>query len=183
MNEPLTDSDIMRCFDNKLNLFTYSDIHKFNSIDELLGRYKRCIVLFLNKENYGHWTCLFLNKERGQEVLHFFNSYGDLGKKEFDGYPDSFLKYINKSFRDKSNQNYPYLTELMINSPYELEYNDIQYQKLSDDIKTCGYWCVFRLQYASMNDEEFERFIKSNCKNWKMSPDKFIVTIYEKSKH
>ncbi len=177
MNHPLSDKDILRYLGDKVNLITYSDVHNYDNIDQLLGRYRRCLILFLNKENYGHWTCLFTNKENGKETLHFFNSYGNLGKKDYDGYPDSFLKYIPKKFRDKSDQNYPYLTDLIVKSVYPVEYNDYQFQKLDDNVKTCGYWCLARLMYSNMTDKQFENFIKDNCKNLKISQDELVVNI------
>lgn len=177
MAHPLSDKEMIHYLGNKVNIFTYTDIHKIDDVNKMLGRYGRCLILFLNKENYGHWTCLFLNKEKGQDTLHFFNSYGDLKKNNFDGYPDSFLKYINKTFRNKSAQDYPYLSDLLINSSYPLEYNPYQFQKLHKDVVTCGYWCLCRLMYSNLTDDEFKNFIDENCRYLRLSPDDLVVNI------
>lgn len=169
-DKALSDSEISNLLEGKVNILTYPDLHKYNTIDELLGRYERCIILFCYKPNYGHWTTLFIG---GDGKLHFFNSYGDLDKK-YDGYPDSFLKLIDKKYRRESKQDFTYLSTLMLRSNYELEYNDYEFQKLDDNIKTCGRWCVLRLLYSELTDNKFIDFVIENCYYNKITPDEFV---------
>lgn len=177
MNAPaLTDEEMRHLMNNKVNLVTYSKIKDYASIDELLGPYKRCIILFETKKNYGHWCCCFLDRYR---QLHFFNSYGDYGGK-YQGYPDAYLPMISKEIRIECNENHPYLSELFLNSDYELEYNDYQYQKLGDKIKTCGYWVVLRLFLEKFTDDEFRDFVLRNCDKFNRSPDELAVTLVMK---
>ncbi|MBY0541419.1 MAG: hypothetical protein K2P52_08430 [Campylobacterales bacterium] len=170
----LSDKEIEKLLGNEVNIVTYSELYKYGTIDQLLGRYKRCIILFCYKENYGHWVTVFICPTTGK--LHFFNSYGDMRKK-FDGYPDNFLQLINKKYRVESHQDYPYLSDLLYKSPYELEYNPTQFQQLDKRIKTCGYWCVLRLMCQEMTDEQFENFIKENCQYNKISSDNLAVEL------
>lgn len=179
MHHALSESEMKQSMDDKVNICTYTDLHNFSDIKQLLGPYNRCFLLFLSKENYGHWTCLFLNKQNGKDTLHFFNSYGDLNKGKYDGYPDEFLKYIDKNFRAESHQDFPYLTELMLKTKYPLEYNPTQFQKLDKDIKTCGYWCICRLMFSELTDEQFTDFIRSNCANMQLTPDELVVKIVD----
>ena len=168
-NKALSDDDIMKIMNRKTNLISYPEITQYRDIDDMLID-GRCVILYCSKENFGHWTCIFKRKDG----LHFFNSYGNLESKT-DGYPDAFLKYINEKFRVESHQNYPYLLKLMEKSPYELHYNDYKYQKLSKDVKTCGYWCCLRMKCEDMSDEEFHDFIVDNCRYHKMTPDEIAV--------
>jgi hypothetical protein len=171
---PLSDSQINTLLDKKVNIVTYEDIHKYDSVDELLGCYKQCIILFCNKPNYGHWTTLFICPTDGK--LNYFNSYGDL-KSKYEGYPDAPLKLIDKKYRKESYQDYPYLTDLMIESDYDLEYNPYDFQKLANNIKTCGYWCVLRLFCKEMDDKKFYNFVMENCRSLNMEPDEFVVSV------
>lgn len=171
---PLSDSQIYDLLEGNVNIVTYEDIHKYSSVEDLLGGFDQCIILFCTHKNYGHWTTLFINPTDGK--LNFFNSYGDL-KSKYEGYPDAPLKLIDKKYRKDSYQDYPYLSELMINSDYELEYNPYDFQKLSNRIKTCGYWCVLRLYCKKMNDVKFNNFVMENCNNLKITPDDFVVFV------
>jgi hypothetical protein len=168
-DKPLSDTDILKIMNNRLNLVSFDQIAKYDNVDDLM-KDGRCCILYESKPNFGHWTCIF----KRDDGLHFFNSYGNLEGKT-DGYPDAFLKYINANFRVTSHQNYPYLSELMLKSNYPLHYNNYVYQKLSKDIKTCGYWVCLRMRAEDMSDEEFHTFIVDNCKYHKMTPDELAV--------
>jgi hypothetical protein len=172
MNYPaLSDKDITRLTNGNVNIIVYEDLHKFKDIDELWGCTKACIILICYEPNKGHWVTVFIG---GDGKLHFFNSYGDMGSK-YEGYPDGYLPLINKEYRRESYQDYPYLSELMLNSPYELEYNNHQFQSLNPKIRTCGYWCVLRLYCQNMTDDEFIKFIKKCCSENNISPDDLVV--------
>ena len=80
----LSGGDILNALDQKCNLVLYSQIHNFNSIEELLGKYKKCVILYHTSENYGHWTALYENKG----TIYFFDSYGII--------PDNELKFLHK---------------------------------------------------------------------------------------
>ena len=53
----LSDSDMFRLLNNKCNLVLYPDLHLYKNIDQVLGKYGCCILLFEAKKNYGHWCC------------------------------------------------------------------------------------------------------------------------------
>jgi hypothetical protein len=169
-NEALSDTQVMKLIDNKANFVVYPDIHKYQNIDQLLGPYGACVILYESKANYGHYCCVF---KRGNE-LEFFNPYGSSIKEGEDGLPDSMLKFIDKDFRDKSNQNHTYLANLMYNSPYNLSYNQYPLQRFGEGIKTCGRHVASRLMHRGLSLDQYFRLIKKNCEELNLTPDQFV---------
>lgn len=148
----LSDKEVLALIDGKANRVLYPELVNYKNIDEVLGPYGACILLFEAKKNYGHWVCLF--KMPGGGKIEFFNPYG--------GFPDDSLKYIPSAFAKISNQDFPYLSALLYESPYELYYNEHKFQKKDSSTKTCGRWCAVRLSLRDYSLEEFtELFIKN----------------------
>lgn len=162
----LSDKEVLRLIDGKANLVLYPDLHKYETIDDILEPYGACILLFEAKPKYGHWCCIF---KRNNKELEFFNPYG--------GYPDDSLDYIPTRFRLISNQYYPHLSWLMINSPYELSYNEYKFQKHGTDIKTCGRWCALRLTCRYLSLDDFHKLIKHLMKKFNMKSDELVTLL------
>ena len=131
-NTALSNYDILLLLDNKVNIVLYPDLYKYTSIDQLLNPYNCAIILYESRKHYGHW-CSIIKRDNS---IEFFNPYG--------GLPDDCLNHINLDFRIESNQVIPILKLLMHESPYELHYNEFQFQQKGYDIKTCGRHCVVR---------------------------------------
>jgi hypothetical protein len=158
MDYPLKSSDIKNIFNGKIKILLYSDIAKYNSIEELLHPYGRVIFLYYWKNEptqYGHWCCCFYN---GRGNIEYFNSFG--------GFIDETLKDIDYKFRKENNQDYKHLTALMLKHNGDIEYNDKQLQK-KVGTATCGRWCCYRMQRMDLNIDEFQKIfnnIKTNDK-------------------
>ncbi len=148
MAKSLSSKDISDFFDGKVNIITYKELINYDNIDDVLGQYNMCVLLFLSKPNFGHWTCVFRTIDDG---IEFFDSYSFK--------PDSELSLINMDFRKQSNQQYPYLTYLLYKSKKPIEYNHHKFQKISNSVKynTCGRWVIIRLLFK---DIKLEKFIK-----------------------
>lgn len=140
----LSNKEIMELVDHKAQVILYPDLYKYSTIDEILGPYEACFILFESKPNYGHWCLLF---KLNHNTLEFFNPY--------NGYPDDSLEYIDPHFRLQSNQELPYLSILLYNSPYKLTYNEYHFQKRNKNIKTCGRWCAVRLICRNLSLKKF----------------------------
>ena len=84
MNISLSSDDILKALDSKVKIIQYPDISKYKTIDNLLAPYNRVVILYLTTKNYGHWVCIFKNKNN---QIEFFDSYGIK--------PDNELKFIN----------------------------------------------------------------------------------------
>lgn len=157
MDYSLSDSDILNCLSGKTKVILYSDLKNVSDIDDLLKPYDSFVVLHEQYPRIGHWACLTLNRRNNE--LEYFNSYGD--------YPDDFLDLVDDGLKKKLNEDYPYLTMLMINSKYNLAYNQYKLQKLSNDIATCGRYVVVRILLKDIPLDEFVKIFK----NKKYTPD------------
>jgi len=161
-NIALSDSQIMNAVNGDANLVLYPDLHKYNSIDQLLGKHGAAIILYESKPSYGHWTCIF---KVSPNEIEFFNSYGNSGGAH-DGVPDGMLNLIPSNFRKESNQDHTYLAKLMYNSPYSLSYNQYNFQKDGTGIKTCGRHVSNRLNMRHLSLDEYYRVMKKYCKEF-----------------
>ena len=119
---------------NRCNIITYSQIRNYGSIDQLLGSWGVCFVLYEWKEHYGHW-CLLI---KSGKLLEFFDPYG--------GFPDSQLHHVPEAMKVKLGEDYPYLSRLMMHFEGDLSYNEFQFQKLDKETKDCGRWCILRAE-------------------------------------
>jgi hypothetical protein len=162
----LSNFDLIKLLDGKANIVIYPNLVNYNNIDEVLGPYGACFLLFESKKQYGHWVCLF---KRNQNTIEFFNSYG--------GYPDTSLEYIPMHFREESGQIYPYLSWLLLESPYELEYNEFQFQKKNKNIKTCGRHTVIRLLLRDLDIYQYKAFLDMIKRKTGMNYDQIVTML------
>lgn len=162
--QALSDKDISRMLDHKVKIELYPNLHKYTNIDQLLGPYGSCVLLFESKPKYGHWCCIFKVNDR---LIEFFNPYS--------GWPDDSLLKINIDFRKASNQLIPKLSQLMVNSPYELSYNEYQFQEYNPDIRTCGRHCVVRLIKRDLFLDEYVEYLNNIGKKYNINDDQIVT--------
>ena len=107
----------------------------------------------MSKENYGHWVCL----TRNDNNLEFFDSYG------FFVDDPIYFKNSSKYFRKVNNQNYPHLTYLLLKATpeYNINYNEIRFQKMNSNISTCGRHVACRICYKQLDLYSYYNFLKS----------------------
>ncbi len=141
--------DIEKSLGRDINIVKYSDLKNFNNIDELLGVNGECIILYQTFTNYGHWVCCF---KRGN-IVSFFDSYGLK--------PDDQFHKISIKFRKDLGIKKPYLTYLLYDNEYKIEYNQYQLQEYGDTIATCGRWVVERLKTKHLTPKQFYNLFKS----------------------
>jgi hypothetical protein len=145
--------NVLKKFNKKCYLTLYKNLIKYNTIDELLREARYIIILYETTKNYGHWCCLFKNNKNS---IEFFDSYGIR--------PDDELKYSTELFRKKNKMNFPLLTYLLLECPYNIEYNQYKLQKMTKDISTCGRWVLLRCLLSNFNIDNFYKIFK-NVKN------------------
>lgn len=160
----LSDKDLRRISEGKANVVLYENLNKYNTIDQMLGPYGACFLLFTARAHYGHWTLLF---KRNPLIIEFFNPYG--------GFPDDSLDFIPMNYRVKSNQLHTTLSFLLDKSPYELEYNEFPFQAKKKDIKTCGRWCGFRLICRNLDIYQFKGLIDDLSDQFNLTPDQLVT--------
>ena len=163
ISKSLSGSEVLKLLDNKANLFSYSQLHTINSIDELLGQYKKCVLLYHTSQNYGHYVCVWENNN----TLFFFDSYGSK--------PDTQLKFLPTHLKEELNSNHNYLIRLMFNSGKKVEFNEYQLQSRENNITTCGRWCVNRLRFPEISIDEYHSIFK-NSSNY-IANDKLICLL------
>jgi hypothetical protein len=162
----LSNTDILSLLHGKASIVLYPNLYKYNNIDDILGPYGACVLLFEAKPSYGHWVCIFKINET---TLEFFNPYG--------GFPDDSLNYIPDDFKALSHQNYPILSKLLLISSYELTYNEHQFQQKNKDIRTCGRHCVVRLLHRHLSLEEYVDFLNNACQKFNLNYDGIVTLL------
>jgi len=167
----LSDSNITSLLNGKVNIVLYPNLYKYSNIDDVLGPYQACILLFEAKKDYGHWCALF---KVDDNTLEYFDPYGEATT---GGYPDDNLKLVPINFAKVSNQEYPYLSILLMKSPYHLTYNEFQFQKRNKKIRTCGRHCVFRLLNRELSLYQYKDMMDFLCDDFNTDYDG-AVTIF-----
>lgn len=166
IHSPLSASQLLKCVEKGVRIYTYDELHKINNIDDILYPKNKVFILYMNTENEGHWTCLYV---RNNDTLCFFDSYG--------GMVDNFkmMQYVDKEVILKKHQDKPYLAYLMLNSRYKkLDYNNYRLQ--GKNTSTCGRYCIMRLTFPNKTDEEFRDMLNGHEIHMKIEPD-ILVTI------
>lgn len=161
MDIALSDKDIMRLIKGKANLLTYTELQKYNNIDQVLGPYSALVLLYETSKNFGHWVCVFKVNEN---TIEHFDSYGLK--------PDDELKFIPEYFREVNYEEIPHLTYLLYNSGYNVIYNEFKLQKKKKGINTCGRWVATRLIYRMIPQKVFAKFFLEYN-----NPDEIIVQL------
>lgn len=159
----ISDADI-RNITGVNNIIRYQDIKNYNDIDDLLKNVLVCFILFETKNNYGHWTVIYRNKN----LIEFFDPYGVFIEKQ-----KLFIE--EEEFKEPIN----YLSILLKKSPYQISYNEIKFQNIKDkSIGTCGRWCIIRYLNRNKGLYDFEKMIKKDSKKYNLSYDEFIAYLF-----
>lgn len=161
MDKSLSDEDIIKKVKYPINLITYDQIPSYKNIDELFGNKIGCVILYQRTENYGHWTAILQHKN----YREFFDSYGK------NATPDTELSYSyhNKKLRHPLAS----LIEADLKDK-NWNYNNYTFQKLGENINTCGRWVADRLNNYNLNIDEYVCKIYSNCYKLNLDPDLYI---------
>ena len=132
--KPLGDEDLRAYFPGA-KVIVYSDLAKYNSLEDLLPKDKDfAFILLESSPNRGHWTVL----SKYGDTAEFFDSYG--------GRPDSQLKWNKDSTNKKLGQGKKLLSEHLKGFQGNVVYNPIKYQSDGVDVNTCGRHDCFRVQ-------------------------------------
>lgn len=149
-DHPLSGAEVSQIVDGKANVFKYTDLARFKTIDDVLKPSGAAIILIEQKPGYGHWVAMTCSPVDGS--LMFFDPYGDFVDTEIDLIPEPW--------RTESGQSNKYLSKLLLESDRELNYNEFQFQKLDKRVKSCGRWsCLFViLNHYGMDLYTFKKF-------------------------
>lgn len=164
----LSDQDIRR-LNPRTKLILYEDVKKYKTIDQLLAPYDSVIILYewqrTKDASIGHY--ITVNRVNNGIVEHF-DSYAIKPDKELEQ-----LKDAPQAFKRMTGQDNKYLLDLYLKSPHPISYNHYPLQSLSDEISTCGRFCVIRSLYRYMPLEDFAKIFL----NKRDSPDVIAVQL------
>lgn len=133
---PLSGEDIHNLTKGTCNIWAYSQITN-KSLDEILGKNRSSIILLeYNGKSIGHWIALF---EHQNGDIEYYNSLG---------YPMDYQ------------QDRQILTQKLYG--YRVIQNKQQLQSKSQDINTCGRYCVLRLNYRNLSIQDFNKLLSQN---------------------
>ena len=170
IEEPLGDDDIRFYFPNA-NIMKYSELKKFNSIDDILPNDKDyAFLLYEDSPNKGHWVCI----SRNNGEYEFFDSYG--------GAPDSPLKWNDKQTNNMLGQGMKTLSNLFDKTKDNVIYNPVKYQEESSDVNTCGRHCVFRIKNIKdgKNLNQYYNLMKKLKENTGKNYDEIVASFVKK---
>ncbi len=158
----LSNIEISELLGNRANIVTYPQLENYDTLDAAMGPYEALVILYETQKNFGHWTLIF---KLNDNTVEFFDSYALK--------PDDELLFIPNTFRISNNEMVPYLSYLIYNSGYNIEYNDYKLQKKLKDINTCGRHVVSRLLFRDYDIDKYAKTIKDSG----TSPDNFVTIL------
>lgn len=176
--ESTTPLDIFKIAGKICNLFTYPEIRKFKNINQLFKKgnssvaelcpinlpfdKKCCVILYLAGENFGHWCAL---TKRGNDI-NFLDSYGEV--------IDDQLESVNNNI---PGQDKKYLVKLLNKFRGDVYFNDIQMQKMTQNIATCGRYAGLFLKYDYLPVDKFVDTLMKLAKKNNMTCDELVVVV------
>jgi len=161
----LTDHDIFKILNKKARILNYTELTRFNNINDVLYPNNCFILLYMTKKNYGHWCCCLKFNDR----IEFFDPYATL--------PDDNLKKINPLVKRELREDYPHLVKLLANSKYPIEYNHFRFQQKKKDINTCGRHCAVRCLYKNLKLSQYINFMRKLKKYYGIGYDDLVSII------
>ena len=169
VHKALSDSDIKHILGSDCKIIKYSELSKYNSLEELVPKLiDYVVILYEEQENTGHWVGLM----KYNNLYEFFDPYGLQ--------PDKELSWINLKTRRMLNEITPYLTNLLKNERYI--YNRIKYQLGDSFVNTCGSHVVHRIYRLINNNmvlEEYHKFMRDLMNDSKFNYDLIVSTFVQ----
>jgi hypothetical protein len=135
------------------DIISYSELKKFNTIDDLLPEDKSFKIILLEWDrNKGH----FVGIMRDGDKYEYFNSLGYKYDKD--------LFFIDRMVRRMLGQDTAEITRLL--GGKTAQWNKTKLQSKNPKIQTCGRWVVFRINLMRMGYSlpEFVEYIKQQKK-------------------
>ena len=136
MSYSLTNKDIEK-FLGPDHIIKYSELSKYDDIDDVFGDNNFVVVLIESKRNMGHWTNL-LRYDDG--TIEQFDSY--------EGTIDGELKYVANTMKNNLHEINYALTELL--HKRKTVWSTYRYHFLNIDIDICSILFFFYEEVQSM---------------------------------
>jgi hypothetical protein len=167
IKDPLDNQELLQYLPNA-KILTYNQLADYQNINELLPNEKDFfILLYQQQPNVGHWVSV----DKIGNTISYFDSYGKPVDEPLDWNSDHLNKMLGQSN--------DYLSNLLDNSDYNIEYNNVKYQNSNNNVNTCGRFVVLRVLCAKkgMNLKQFYEMMEK-LKNYKeMNYDQIVSYI------
>lgn len=155
---PLSNDDINRVLGGT-KIYAYPELKQYASLDDALDDKGRMVLLYLTENaQTGHWVCVY----KDGSTIRYFDPYGKP--------PENPKSWISRAQNAKYGQEQNYLSQLLRKTGKPVFYNTHAYQKIGDDVNTCGRHAIARLLLKDMNDEQYYETVKDSDVN----PDDFV---------
>lgn len=164
---PISDADILKICDNKVNILAYEDLGKlYKAGKSLLSQFSEdknnCIILLYQlrgPSGIGHWVSLIYRPEHN--VIEFCNPYAYRPDQE-----------INLMEHQEA-----YLTKLLLGTNCRIMSNHYKYQEFVQSSSTCGRHAAVRCVFHDLTNEEYYKFLSSYQPNMKARDFDKLVTV------
>ena len=166
MSYSLTNKDIEK-FLGPDHIIKYSELSKYDDIDDVFGNNNFVVVLIVSKLNSGHWTNLLRYNDG---TIECFDSYS--------GKIDDELKYVTNTMKHNLHEIDYTLTELL--HKRKTIWSKYRYQRLEGGIDTCGRWVILKIIMfveGKMKLDYFENWFRKMKKQMKMSNDELVCDL------
>ena len=162
MDQPLSSRQIKNELPG-VPIHIYADLNRFTTLEQVLGSRGAAVLLYPGEsDTNGHWVTLFKNKnDKGKPIIEFFDPYGTSIDQEFQYTP---IKHPH------------YLARLMVNSPYDIEYNEYRMQKMEPNISTCGKHVINRLKNRHLTLKQYAHMFKGEPGG--VTADQIVQEVY-----
>lgn len=158
-NTPLSSSQLAEL--TGCPVYIYSDLAEMESLDQCfqtLGNLdfpenQAFVVLYLTSPHYGHFCCVLKTYINSEPIIEFFDAYGYK--------PDFQLDFNTDENNEELRQDGKILSALMIESTYELSYNNFDFQGKESTVQTCGYHCANRIKFAEYTLLEYRELMET----------------------
>jgi len=168
INYSITNTDIDKYLGNG-HIIKYCDLEKYDDISDVFGDDAYVVILVQSKANNGHWVCLL--------------QYDDGTVEQFDSYSgkiDSELKYISEAQQELLGEDEPLLTQLITRSRCKTVWSKYRFQKLNDNIDTCGKHCLLRIIMFVLGHKTIDQYttwFKNLAKSQGCSNDELVCRL------
>jgi hypothetical protein len=141
----------------------YSDLKQFNSIQQLLGKWKFVILLYqTSSASNGHFVCL---RESDKGELSFSDSYGYHWDTE-------------QHFGARYDLNIPrYLSMLIEKDGRDCTWNRFDYQRKAGAVASCGRWSSVFACWRNLSFDDIHNLFTQNSDAWLQDYDNAVVTL------
>lgn len=147
VNHALSNQEIKNKVGYNINIIRYSQLNQCQNIEQCLSN-GVCVILYETEPNKGHWTVLLKTiDDYGNQILEMFDPYGmDLEAEK---------RYIDNGFMKQNNMDHNILAKLLYECSIPSSYNQYHFQKMKDNVATCGRWVIARIKNKNMSLNDF----------------------------